>query len=189
MASSLPFHQRHVNISAGPSSRRGLFRMREKYVILLAIVVILCVCYSGYIFLPDGPEPAGQFMKKALKDAWHANPKDLVVPPPRQRLKDGEDDAGGNKILVHEEEKDADPHLLEDRKRFMQKINEDPQIPRPLQETEQRRVFEDAPKRSNVSVPMVNDEQTERRRETVKQVRCCCCFFSSVCCNFCKRWF
>lgn len=156
--------------------------MREKYIILLAVIVIICVCYSGFIFLPDGPEPAGAMMRKALKEAWKVNPKDLVVPPPRRY----EDEIGhdkpdgvskGNKIMAHEEDDaEMDPHKIEDKRRLWEKINQD-QIPKPVQEEDQRKLI---PSSSDVGgssgkvghVPSagINDEETEKRRETVKNV-------------------
>lgn len=205
-SSSLPYYnQRSTNASGNLSSSSrsriggggiggaGLFRMREKYFILLAVVVIVCVCYSGFIFLPDGPDPGGAYVRKALKEALKdVDPKQLVVPPPRKKYQDeiGVDkihesksnNINNNKILVHEDDSELDPHRLEDKRRLWEKINQDQgdQIPKPVQEADQKKLIEVASggggggdgtiKKIDQVRPMVNDVETEKRRETVKQV-------------------
>lgn len=160
----------------------GLFRLREKYLILLGAVLLVSICYSAFIFLPDVPELKGEFVRKAFKDAWEADPKDFVVPPPRFHHEESDSNRSPAKnVLIHERNDIEDPHLEEDKRRLWEKINQ-AQIPRPVLENAKKGNKGDsgirvsfgggggAQTNSDDSTTTVPDDVNAQRRQTIKNV-------------------
>lgn len=166
------------------SCRRTLgFRIREKYVVLFGIVVLLCICYSGYVFLPEGPSKPGSDIniKNVIKNVWElpqqVDANQLVIPLPNY--------VGINNTYIRREHvdmnRDDDPHKLDDRKRFLDKVEADDagQIPKPKPDDEIARLEQNKNDfRRNTRETIVgniltsnNADENEKRREKIKEVR------------------
>lgn len=84
--------------------KRTVFRLREKYVLLLSIIVFCGIVYSAFSFLPDGN-----------KFDAEGRPKGGRFPRRNQTLLGRHDDTNID---------DADPHLIRDSAKLQSKIDD-----------------------------------------------------------------
>ena len=127
----LPVHQRFINGVPIPTNRRTL-RLKEKYVIVLVFVTFVIFCFGTFFFLPDLREVVSvDDMRRQFRDAGH----EMFVP--RADLDELPDNGGGaalpipdsakrkkGGIIKHDPKIDFDLHVIEDRAKILQKIEE-----------------------------------------------------------------
>lgn len=150
-------------------NRRSAFRLREKYLILCGAFLLVCICYSGFVFLPDtnwANESGGDSIRHKVKEALK-RPEHFVIPPPLWYE---------NKtfMLAHHEGGHDDPHRKLDQDVLKQKI-EQAQIPPPnpqAQEILKKRLEETS------HAPAASEsEENVMRRNRIKDVSIHSLFF------------
>lgn len=117
----LPTYQRFVNGVPGPSYPRRSFRSREKYFIVSVILTFGVVCFGSLFFLPEFRSSNNTIdsVYKVYRHMQKAGPELLIPAPPQ--ISEGDT----LKLLRHDSLHD-DPHVLVDREKFKQRLNEDP---------------------------------------------------------------
>ncbi|KAJ8921862.1 hypothetical protein NQ315_008494 [Exocentrus adspersus] len=119
----LPTYQRFVNGVPVPFSRRS-FRPREKYVIFLVFVTFGLVCFGTFFFLPEfRTGGTAESVYKVYDQIKRAGPELLIPPPPHL-----EDSREAPKLMRHEKDFHADPHVIGDREKLKAKIEQDGEL-------------------------------------------------------------
>lgn len=119
--SILPLHQRYVN--GAPLSRRS-FRPREKYVIILVVITFGLVCFGTIFYLPEfrGSNSTADSVYKVYDKIKRAGPELLIPPPPHL------DEKEAQKLLRHDDDTQFDPHVIGDRQKLREKIEQDSEL-------------------------------------------------------------
>ncbi|RZB38857.1 hypothetical protein BDFB_013443 [Asbolus verrucosus] len=120
----LPTYQRFINGVPVPFSRRS-FRAREKYVIFSVFVTFGLICFGTFFFLPEfrGTNGTAESVYKMYDQIKRAGPELLIPPPPHL-----EDSREAPRLMRHEDDVRADPHLLDDRQKLRAKIEQDGEL-------------------------------------------------------------
>lgn len=121
--SILPIHHRFVNGVPIPFSRRS-FRPREKYVIFLVVITFGLVCFGTFFFLPEfrGANSTADSVYKVYDQIKRAGPELLIPPPPHL------DEKETQKLLRHDDDTQYDPHVIGDRQKLREKIEQDGEL-------------------------------------------------------------
>lgn len=119
----LPTYQRFVNGVPVPFSRRSC-RPREKYVIFLVVITFGLVCFGTFFFLPEfrGANSTADSVYKVYDQIKRAGPELLIPPPPHL------DERDTQKLLRHDDDTQIDPHVIGDRQKLKEKIEQDGEL-------------------------------------------------------------